>query len=121
MSAEQINLDHDYLINFTQKERMLLLDDEQTPAFRLKILDSIAVTALGTKRISHDDNNATADRDVAIAMSVVLKSITKNPFLAQQENKANSQQLAPTVPTVIPVPDETLIGLSNLNIEDITD
>ena len=115
------DLSSDNLINFAQKERLLMLTEEEVePKLKLSILNSIAGTAVAVKRITSDDANANNDREVASALNEVLKNIVGNPFLKQPSADNSVHQFPqPEVPAVELVFEETSTTLANIDLAEV--
>ena len=115
------NLSPDTLIDLAQRERLaLLIKPDIDDKLKIAILNGIAMTAVAVKKINTDTNNANADREVAAAISTVIKNITGNPFIISVDTnyRANTHQ-APEVPAIVLVEDETSTALSNLDFDKI--
>lgn len=117
--SDDVELVSDYgsdsLINFVQKQRVGLLVDEQDKEFKLAVLNSIATTAVQVKRITTDENNANADREVAIALANAVGGMTTNPF----KGAGGSRPIA-ELPPIELVHDELSTTIADLSMEDLT-
>ena len=70
----------DVVIEFTQLERLKLLEDEKDTKLRLAILNSLSSTALTTKRIIVDETNAITEQEIASVLSSHLLRLKDNPY-----------------------------------------
>lgn len=110
------NLTEDGVLTFVQKQRLAALpevfDDHK---LRLKLLDDLAKTALGQKRISADTAIGASTVEAVEAMTKLLCSIKTDPFVGN-----GGVRKPANVPTIVPLYEETSIELSNLTLADIT-
>lgn len=114
------NLAPDNLIAFSQQQRLIMLDELGTDDLKLRhaVLNSLSKTAVDLKRLSQDDNNAMADREVAAALVGHLKTITTNPFI-DLNNETINEIILPTLPEIELVPDEISTAFTIIEYDEI--
>lgn len=110
----------DALIKTVQRHRLQLLrgDKGSLDQTEILLLNSIASTAVAVKRITTDDNNSAADREVSQALVESLGRIKNDPFVSVTGH-THYVNHAPQLPAIDMVPDEITRGLTILEIKDI--
>jgi len=117
-TKEVISLEPDKVIEFAQQTRIEMITDVSTEEQnKVTLLRDLSATALTIKRLSTDDRNAAADRDIAAAMVTAISNLSANPFLSQKVIRRDLEM--PELPPVELVPDETSTTLADLTFEDI--
>lgn len=116
-------LSPDALIKTVQRHRLHLLRSHKNDIDpnELLLLNSIASTAVAVKRITTDDNNSAADRDISKALVESLARISVDPFLATGREDTTPIKYVPHLPVIDIVLDETSRGLTIIEIKDVTD
>lgn len=112
----------DALIKRVQRHRLQLLlggKGDLDPT-EILLLNSIASTAVAVKRITTDDNNSAADREISQALVESLSHIKNDPFVSVS-GYLHHPNHAPQLPAIDIVPDEITRGLTILEIKDIND
>ena len=121
VSEDALDLSPNNLIDFTQKERLKLLNEDEVKSdakLKLSVLDSVSFTALQSLKIKTDDANAAANKEVAAAIALGVLSIKGNPY--ELKDGINTSVAAlPDIPEFKLVPGETSLELAILNYEDV--
>lgn len=120
MNIEEMDISEDSIIAFAQRERLRLLTElTDEPKLKIKLLDSLASTAVGVKRIKTEDANAASDRAVASALADAIRNVGGNPFMMTDPNHPVKVTFEPILPAITILPDENLIAQTNLSYQDI--
>lgn len=108
------DVSNDNVIQTIQKRRMTLLLDPtlDTDKIELTLMNQLTVTALTDKRITTDDSNAAADREIAAALVTAVEGVTGNPFKG-----TGSVTPEPELPEIDLVPEETSKELARLECD----
>lgn len=111
----------DALIKTVQRHRLQLLRSGKGSLDQVEILllNSIASTAVAVKRITTDDSNSAADREVSQALVESLGRIKHDPFISVSGHLHQHVNHAPQLSVIDIVPDETTRGLTILEIKDV--
>ena len=115
--TEVIDTSPDYIIEYTQRARLNLLENEKDPKFKLTVLNSLSKTAIDSKKLVMDNDNAVADREIAKSIFKAIGNIKENPF--KSNFTINVSVAEPNIPTVIPLPDEDSTVHKELRYSDI--
>lgn len=115
ITALSTDVDDDNIITFVQQQRLAALpevfSDVET---RLRVLDDLAKTSLGRKRVAVDTANSANSTEMVKAMTDFLTSVKKDPF-----EGTGGKRTPAVVPHVVPLPDETSKELADITIDDI--
>lgn len=110
------------ILNATQTQRMMIISQGMgayVDKDYAKILKDADQTALGQLRIQSDNENAAAERDVAMAIAQSIGRTQENPFMVQAQ--AQGQAITangPTPPTLteaIQLPADAAISEENVS------
>jgi hypothetical protein len=106
------------VVDFTQRELLkLLVEDDLTIGNKLKVLQQISHTALTSKKIKVEDASVQNEKELAILLHKTLNTITTNPY--HNPDAVPREHVPPELPAITLNPDETLVGLSNLTMDDL--
>ena len=112
----QDNVNPDYIIEFTQKERLKLLPSlDDNIELKITLLNSLSSTAISTKRLSIEETTVATDKELANAIGTHMMRIKTNPYY-MGDNVGN----IPTVDlgTVDPNLDETSTDIADLSMDE---
>jgi len=119
-NLDTIDLSPDAVIEYAQRTRIELIQDKDiSPKNKILALTGLTNTAVALKRIEADNNNATADRDTAVALANILKNVSDNPFVNVNSTNANIKIINPILPEIELVPDETSTDVHIIDYDDI--
>ncbi len=114
IDKEQISTDE--IINFVQKERLIMLLGLEDLKIKQTLLSDLSFTALHDKRIQTDDKNSIEDRKILSVINEVLKDMPSNPF---KNNNINVSIPNVNIETITPQIGELIIGKEEITYEEI--
>ena len=108
------DIENDNIVRTVQARRLkLLLDpDLETDKLEISLMNSITTTALTSKRISVDDSNLAADREVSKALVDAIDNLAGNPF---HSTAIEGVLVRPALPDVEIILDETSRVMAELS------